>query len=293
LFRRAAILLTPLCLLAASIAGCKEDAVRYQAVRHAGVYFICPHNDSIYFSTKRDGIYRFHPRTPAAITPIAHRGSLPLRMLAFADTNRLAAISYVNGLNYLDRDSLLPQPAAAIPGWVLRQDDQSRLWIVGPIGIYTRDGRRFRKFHAMTGGHDVAFSREAAAVAQLHGITLLSRGDGRTLRECLPGTNFWCISRHGAHFIAGGVNRCVFLDTTGRTVRQVSFGPRGNIAWATAVDTAGVLYLATEKGLLRAGPASRNARLIGFRDTCIKSIYIDRTGMLWVGRFEDRFVKPR
>jgi ligand-binding sensor domain-containing protein len=181
------------------------------------------------------------------------------------------------------RSTLLPFVLVLQPAWSIKIDEHDSLWIAGTRGIFKFRGDSLILFNRMGEVHDIAFVGKELAVAHKNGISVFNKETGELLREFCKGVICWTITNYASLLIGGGKNVCVVIGKDG--CRTVAFGPEGNMAWSVAMDSAGTLYLATQKGLYRADKGRTTARLIGFKNTCIKSLLIDTKGRLWIGRF--------
>jgi len=183
------------------------------------VYDIVEHNDSIYFSTASQGIYRFHRGAPQRIHLVARLGGAPFRAIAFGSD-----------------------------------------------------------------GHDVAVDGDRIIVAHGHGIGVYDRTTGTPIRSYCSGVNFWCVDIYDSLVVAGGKNALAVIDDERCT--EVTFGPQGNIAWATAVAAGQTVYAGTQKGLFRWRAGDREAVCVADMGRCIKALLVDTSGRLWAGRYE-------
>jgi hypothetical protein len=271
----------PVCVLLSGCTSQPPPQLRYIPAR--GVYGICPHNDSLYFTTVNNGIFRFHPAHPEAVVKAAGCGRLPFRAMAFTGGDTLYAISYVNGVHIAAGDSLVPYPGCGYPGWSLKKDDEGGYWFAGSQGIFRFRQGQCSKFIRLNDAHDAVVLDSVVYAAHLHGLSMYAESNGRLLRTLYAGTNFWWIARQGRRLIGGGSNLAIVIDSN--KTREVTFGPNRNILWSAAVDSSGALFLATQQGLFRAAPGKNVATCIADKGRCIKAVFIDRDGTLWVGRF--------
>jgi hypothetical protein len=255
----------------------------YQQIPRMLVYNIDQHNDSIYFSTADSGIYGFPADAPGAMTRVAAAGHLPIRSIAFASDERLYACSYFSGVLYMRGDTLIPLSWAQRPSWSMKFDADGSLWLAGIHGIYRQRRDSLVVFNAMSGGHDIAFRGNQVAVAHMGGISVFDMKTGAMIREFCKGVICWTITRYDSLFVGGGLNLCVIIYK--ESCKKISLGPRNNMLWSTALDPTGTLYLGTQEGLYCVKAGSDEARCIGLKGVCVKSVLIDNKGRLWVGRF--------
>jgi hypothetical protein len=252
-------------------------------VNAESVYSICRHNDSLYFSTPNDGIHRFHPSHPETVVSVARCGKLPFRAMAFSPGDTLYAISYVSGLHFMLGDSLPAYPGCGYPGWSLKRDEEDGYWFAGTQGVFRFHAGRCSKIIALPEAHDAVVIDSLVYAAYLYGLSVYDARDGRLVKHLYEKTNFWWIGRQGRLLIGGGTNLCVVIDN--KAIREVTFAPPGNILWAAVIDGSGALFLATQKGLFRAAPGKKTAACIADKGRCIKTVFMDRDGTLWAGRF--------
>lgn len=255
---------------------------KFNAVGRSHVYCIQKHNDSLYFSTSDSGIFRFSPQNPNAIAHVARAGNLPIRSMVFAKEGLYAA-SYYAGVHYLSKDSLLPLIHFPWPAWSIKLGPDGNLWLAGLHGIFRQQSDSLVLFNRRGEVHDLAFYGNELAVAQRNGIFIFNRETGELKREFLKDAVCWTITTYDSLFIGGGLNVCGIINKD--VCATISFGPKGNMVWSTALDKNGALYLGTQKGLYRAERGIATARCVGFKNICIKSLAFDDNGRLWVGRF--------
>jgi hypothetical protein len=255
---------------------------KYYVIPGTHVYSVTQHNDSIYFSTLRDGIFAFHPDHPESVRRIARRGFLPFRSIVFAK-NRLLASSYQDGVYYRANDTMLPFTAAPYPAWSMKVDKNEHVWLAGTRGIRREEDGRFIPFNNMIDARDIAVYDHSVAVAHGRGISLFDTKNGDLVTEYCKGAVCWVVARRDSLLIGGGLNRCLIVAS--RHARELPLGPKGNILWAVERDAMGFIYCGTQQGLYRIDPAFKTVTCIGFKGRCIKSLCIDDKGRLWVGRF--------
>ncbi len=254
---------------------------KYRVINRMHVYNIQQHNDSIYFSTLDSGIFRFSPEYPDSTVRVGGRYNYPIRSIAFSRNGSCFAASYNATLR--SGDSLFPFYLIRQPAWSIKIDGNDTLWVAGTRGIFKLKNDSLVMFNRMGEVHDIAFAGDEMAVAHKEGISVYHRGTGALLREFCKGVICWTITQHDSLLIGGGQNVCVIIHKD--KCKTVTFGPEKNMLWSAVLDSAGTLFLATQKGLYRAAKGRDAARLIGYRKTCIKSLFIDTKGRLWIGRF--------
>jgi hypothetical protein len=275
-----------LCCAVAFFVSCTADAPgRIHAVRGAWVYNIKQHNDSIYFSTSEQGIFSFHPDRPGAVRRVAGCRRLPFRIIWFTKENTLLASSYYAGVFRAGKDTLLPVAWAQYPAWAMKLDEKENIWLACPSGILRQKGDSLARFCGVRDAHDVAFFNNQVAVAHMKGISLYNRENGALVREYARGLVCWSVTSYDSLLIGGGIERCLVISRDGDSCREIRFGPPRNILWATALDSSGVLYCATQKGLYRAHLSDSVAVCAGFENVCVKSLFIDSKGRIWAARF--------
>ena len=270
------------------VCSCTQE--KFYVVGRMHVYAIQKHNDSLYFSTSDSGIYRFSPDNPGVLTHVAGSGNLPIRSIVFSKEGKCYAGSYSSGVRYLSKDTLLPLAQYPWPSWSIKLDTEDKLWLAGLYGIYKPHSDSVVLFNRKEEAHDIALYNNYVAVANRNGIFVFNRDDGALIRKFCQGIVCWTIMRHDSLFIGGGLNVCVIINQD--RCSTITFGPKGNVVWSTLMDNAGVLYLATQNGLYRAGRGDQSARCVGFKGTCLKSLAFDNKGRIWVGRFSTKPRKP-
>jgi ligand-binding sensor domain-containing protein len=274
-----------LCCAIAFLVSCTVDAPgRIHAVRGAWVYNIKQHNDSIYFSTSEQGIFSFHPDRPQAVRRVGGCRRLPFRTLWFTKENTLLASSYYAGVFRAEKDTLLPVAWAQYPAWAMKLDENENIWLASAQGVLRQKGESLERFCGVRDAHDVAFFNDQVAVAHMKGMSLYNRENGALVRDFARGLVCWSVTAYDTLLIGGGIERCLVISRDG-TYREIRFGPPRNILWATALDSCGELYLATQQGLYRARLSDSVAVCVGFENVCLKSLFIDNKGRIWVARF--------
>jgi ligand-binding sensor domain-containing protein len=255
----------------------------YHLIPDNWVYNIKQHNDSIYFSTPENGIFRFHPNNPQSIERVCSSGKLPFRGLVFKQNGSLYASSYYSGVYRVEKDTMVPLMWAQIPSWSMKQDSSGALWIAGDRGVRFERSDSMVPFTGLRDVHDLAFLGNSVAVAHMRGISIFNRESGSLEREFCKGIVCWTIARFDSVLIGSGSGVCVVIGAASGS--EIRYGPPGNLAWAIEKDSTGSLFLGTQKGLYRVAPGADSAECIGFKGKCIKSLFIDNRGWLWVGRY--------
>jgi hypothetical protein len=255
----------------------------YRVVPHSWVYCIKQHNDSLYFSTSEEGIFRFHPDHPKAIARVGRFRSFPFRSLAFPPDGRLLAASYYSGVFCAGRDTMLSVKAASIPAWSMKLDEGGTFWLAGSRGVFKQSGDTVVLFKEVREAHDIAFFGSAVAVAHMRGISLFNRETGSLEADYCRGIICWTLARFDSVLVGGGSGVCAVIGAHG--CRLIRVPPQGNMPWSVVKDSLGTLYLGTQKGLFRAGPHDSVAGCIGLAEKCVKSVLFDDRGRLWVGAF--------
>jgi hypothetical protein len=260
---------------------CSCSRENYHVINKMQIYSIQRYKDSVYFSTADSGIFRFSPSNPDSIHRVGKKYRHPLRSIAFSKNGVCYASSYVSDIH--TRDSLLPCILFPQPAWSVKIDADDNPWLAGFRGIYRRQGDSLIFFNRMSDAHDIAFYGNEVAVAHKNGISIFNRQTGSLVREFCKGIICWTIARFDSLLIGGGLNICVAIDND--RCKTITFGPERNMLWSVALAPNGTIYLATQKGLYRAGKDAATASLAGFKGICIKSLLLDEKGGLWIGRF--------
>jgi hypothetical protein len=255
----------------------------FYTVNHSYVYVVQQHNDSLYFATLDSGIFRFSPDFPTATTRVGRRNSIPIRSIAFSKEGKCYAASYYSGVHYAAADTLLPIVGLQEPAWSIKINTDGTIWLAGTRGIFKQQADSLVLWNSMKDAHDLAFNGNELAVAHNNGISLFNIETGVLVSEFCKGMRCWSITQFDSLFVGGGQNRCIIINK--EKSKTITFGPPKNLLWATALDSAGNLYLATQKGLYFAQKNQDKAVCVGARGICIKSIIFDKKGRLWVGKF--------
>ena len=261
-------------------------------VHGAWVYNIKQHNDSLYFSTSESGVFRFHPDRPGNVQRVGGFRRMPFRTLCFTKGNQLLVSSYYTGVFRAASDTMVPVPWAQYPAWAMNLDDQGKIWLACSQGVMRQRGDTMVRFCDVREAHDIAFFNDRVAVAHRRGISLYNLETGSLIREYAPGLICWSVTAYDSLCIGGGVERCCIISkdasasASASSCREIRFGPKGNILWATALADNGMLYLATQRGLLCADKSDTVAHDCAFKNVCIKSVFIDSKKRIWVACFE-------
>lgn len=261
----------------------KQPSYPYHLVPRSWVYSIKQHNDSIYFSTSEDGLFRFHPDHPETIIRVGRCRTLPFRSMVFRRDGSLLTSSYYAGVYHAVKDTLLPLRYAPYPAWSMKLDENGAFWLAAARGVLREHGDTVVRFKDVRDAHDVAFWGDTVAVAHMKGISLYDRETGRPVGDYCTGIVCWTLARFDSVLVAGGSNVCAIISARG--CRLICVPPPGNMVWAIEKDSSGALILGTQKGLFRAGPRADTAECIGCAGQCVKSLLIDKKGRLWVGTF--------
>jgi hypothetical protein len=277
------------CVLLCTFCGGMVNTNGYHPVRGAWVYSITQHNDSLYFSTLENGVFCFHPDRPGAVRRVGGCRRLPFRTVCFTKEGTLLASSYYAGVFRAGHDTLLSVPWARYPAWAMRLDGQGNVWLACAQGVLRQRGDSLVRFCGVREAHDIAFFNGQVAVAHMKGISLFNRETGALVRDYARGLVCWSITSYDSLLIGGGIERCLVIpknfDANANAYREIRFGPPHNILWATALDSSGILHLATQQGMLCARLSDTAAVLSGYENVCCKSVIIDNKGSIWVGRF--------
>lgn len=268
------------CLL--TICSCRSGLV-YHVIPAEYVYSIVEHNDSLYCSTQSGMTFRLHPGRPDSVTRLGLQRFLPLRTLGFLSSGDLLASSYEGGVYRILDDTLTPVPGIRRMAWSMKIDANDNIWLAGKQGVFRQMGDTLLRVTGLSEAYDVDFYRGRLAVAHRDGITFYDSSTGVPERTLCKGTICWSIDVVDPLLIGTGVETCVLVNDP--AVTSITIGPKHNLPWAAVRDTAGTVYLATQRGLFRILPGKKKAECIGFKGKCIKSVCIDQTGRLWVGKY--------
>jgi ligand-binding sensor domain-containing protein len=203
--------------------------------------------------------------------------------MVFKADGRLYASSYYSGVYFAEKDTLRPVLWAQYPAWSMKQDAKGALWLAGTRGVLCERNDSMVLFKALCDAHDIAFLGSEIAVAHMQGISVFDRESGNLSREYCKGVVCWAVTSYDSLLIAGGLGLCVIITKNG--CRNIALEPKDNMVWSIEKDSRDTLFLGTQKGLFRVAPGSDRAERIGFSGQTIKSLFIDKSGRLWAGRF--------
>ena len=271
------------CVVLFSLSCGRKPRIDYVVIPSPYVYNIKEHNDSVYFSTLSNGIFRMSPAHPESTFFVAKNRSIPIRTIIFTSDGLLLASSYSAGIQRCVNDSLVRVPKMFRYAWSMALDDHDSIWTVWDNGVYKQQNDSLVRFSPVNDARDIAVTKDQCAVAGLRGITILDRLTGAVARELYKGIIFWSIKAYDSVFIAGGMNKGVIINKDSAT--EFHFGPDGNIAWSVVKDSTGTIYLGTQKGLYCRRPGEQEADCVAMSGECVKSLMIDKKGELWVGQF--------
>jgi hypothetical protein len=260
-----------------------ETQYPYHLVPGNWVYNIKQHNDSLYFSTSESGIFQFHPDHPGSVHRVASSGRLPFRSMVFKDTGAMFASSYYSGVYRWEKDTLVPVDWAQVPSWSMKPDASGALWLAGSRGVLFERNDSIVLFNDIRDAHDIAFFGGEVFVVNMRGVSVFDRQSGNLKREYCKGVVCWAVVAYDSVLIAGGLNLCAII--TKHACKKISLGSKDNIVWSIEKDAHDTIFLGTQKGLLRIAPGSDRPECIGFFGRCVKSVFIDKSGRLWVGRY--------
>ncbi|MBN1575165.1 MAG: hypothetical protein JW913_01335 [Chitinispirillaceae bacterium] len=261
---------------------CKYE-VTYHPLPAPFIYTIIGHNDSLFFSTPSGEIFSISPENPDVITRFGMNRFHPIRGLAFKKNGDLFAASYQTGVHRVLADTLIALPRMWRMAWSMKLDGYDNIWLAGRQGVFRQRGDTLIKFTGLHEAYDVDFHLGKCAVAHRDGITIYDTADGTAITTFCKNTVCWSIDIDGSLLIGTGSEVCVLVSPGDTTI--IPIGPEKNIPWTAARDRNGTIYLGTQKGLFRIKPGARKAKCIGFKGKCIKSLFIDRKGRLWVGKY--------
>ena len=274
-----AVLLVPILILP----GCHRNEPCWNVIPAPFVYSIVQHEDSLYVATRSGATFRMHPDHPEAIVQTGLPRFLPLRTLGFLSDGTLIAGSYEGGVYQVQADTLTLLPGALRPSWSMCISADDRIWLAGRQGIFFLSDDTLIRFSDLHEAYDVEFYRGHLAVAHRHGITLYDTSNGNAVRTYGRDTIFWSLDRFDSLLVCGGVECCLLISDT--IPMAIHVGPPGNIPWAAAMDGRGTIFLGTQRGLYSVTRNSMRALRIGYAGKCVKSVFVDRKGRLWVGEY--------
>ena len=244
------------------------------------VYAITEKGEFIYFATSDRGIFRFRRTSPQTVETVAATKA-PIRGLLFHQ-EKLLALSYTRGLLEVVDKRLRPAKPATPPGWSLVHDESRKaIGVAGDLGVVIIEGERIKRVKRR-GAHDIVFHGSTFAVAHRAGISVHHRQSGAVVRERFPGINFWSARRHGDLIVYGGKGRVV-LQRRGRW-QTIALPDAKNVPWSSALVKR-KLYIGTQRGLFVYDLTTEKLSAAGFPGQCIKALFSDSRGTLWIGRF--------
>lgn len=248
------------------------------------VYTIVEYHDSLYFSTQPGGIYRMAPdrhALPIRLGGLKQRH--PIRGLAFKHDGSLFASSYETGVQRVLADTCIPLPTMWRTAWSMKLDGADNIWLASRQGVFRQHGDTLVRFTDLHEAHDIDFYYGTCAIAHSRGITLYDTASETPLTTFCKGRVCWSIDVYDSLLIGTGKEACILVTPHDTTV--IGIGPRHNIPWSAVRSPDGTIYLGTQKGLLRIRPGQQKAECVAFKGKCIKSLFIDKKGELWVGRY--------
>jgi ligand-binding sensor domain-containing protein len=141
-----------------------------------------------------------------------------------------------------------------------------------------------KRFSSLREAYDVGIFHGKLAVAHRHGITLFDTAAENADTTFCNDIICWSIDVADTLLIGTGVETCALITPDYR-VTVIPVPPENNIPWGAVRDRTETIYLATQKGLYRIKPGTTKAECIGFKNKCIKAVYIDKKNHLWVGKY--------
>ena len=247
------------------------------------VYSIIEHGDSLYFSTQRGEVFRFSPENPDSLTRMGLPHFRPLRTLLFGNDDILYASSYETGVQIVKEDTLIPVPQLWQNSWAMKKDPFGTIWLAGRQGVFKDGGDTLIRKTALHDANDVDFYNGHLVVAHRRGVTFFDTCTGKPDTTFCPGTIFWSIDIFDSLLVAGGVERCALIR--GHHCRVLTLKPHYTIPWSAARDRSGTIYLATQKGLFSLNTATLKTHVIAYKDSCVKSVFVDSDNRLWIGEY--------
>lgn len=271
---------------------CHEKTPQFHLIPAPYVYTITEHNDSIYFSTQTGNVFRFDPDNPDSIVRVAKKTNYPIRGLAFKKDGTLYASSYQSGIHRLVVDSFVADPKMWRTGWAMKLDAYENVWLAGLQGVFRQKGDTLVKFADLHEAYDVDFYHGKLAVAHRRGITLYDTSTAQPIKTFERNTVCWTIDIFDDSLVTGGyIGACGLIDNRGE--RYVTLRHDGDVPWSIVRNADGDLVLGTQKGLFRIKRGGTKMECIGFRGKCIKSLFVDHHGRLWVGRYFGPMARPK
>lgn len=259
------------------------NSIPHKEIRSSFVYAIKEHGDSIYYSTNRGEVFRFHPDSPDSQTVTGVKKDHPIRTFLFSDDNRLFACSYRSGLYVIKNESLYTRSSWYHQAWSMKTDPDGNIWLAAKDGVYRQKNDTFERVTDLREAFDLDFYNKELIVAHYRGISFYDYKSGTLKRSICKDTICWMCTSIGSRLICGGVECCIIIENN--IMETYKLGPEQNIPWTCTVDSAGTVILATEKGLYKIDGISGKATCIGYYQKCIKSVLFDRKGRLWVGTY--------
>ncbi len=264
-----------------------KTAVSYKEIPADFVYSIKQHDDSLYYSTNSGEIYRFYLKNAAVPLLVGLKKNHPIRSMLFINDSLLFACSYRSGLYIVTNNTLNTCPQWYRPAWSMKTDPDGNIWLAGKNGIYKQNGNTFESFGDLKEAFDLAFYNNELVVAHYNGLSFYDLNSEKLIRTICKDTVCWMTTTiYDSLLICGGVECCVIIS--GENIRTVKLRPKNSIPWACAVDSSRSIFLGTEKGLYQIKEGDKKARCVGYSNKCIKSVFIDRKGTLWIGRYFKR-----
>jgi hypothetical protein len=263
---------------------CNSTEIVQNIISRPFIYTITEHNDSLYCSTRFGEIFRFSPNQPDSITSLGLPHFFPIRSLAFKKNGDLWASSYETGTYQVLADTLVALPKIWRKAWSMILDRNNNAWFAGRRGVFRQCGDSLQRFSSLHEAYDIDFFNEKLVVAHSRGITFYDTISEKADTTFCNGVICWSVDIEDTLCIGTGVETCIII-TPDHSTSTIRVPPKNNIPWSVTTTRSGTMYLATQKGLYCIEPGATVAHCIGFKNKCIKAVYVDKRDRLWIGTY--------
>lgn len=261
---------------------CRKQ-VNYNLIPSSYVYHIIERNDSIYYSTQRGQLYSFHINNPDSLVSIGLKRFQPIRSFGFKKSGEMIVSSYETGIHFVNKDTLIPYQKMYQKAWAMKIDDNDNIWLAGRRGVYRQRGDTLIRFSELPEAYDVDFYNSKLVVAHRKGVTFFDTTTGNVELSLFSDTVCWTLEVFDTILFVGGVNMCALIKNKQIKIFRLPY--KHNIPWSASMDKIGNIYVGSQYGLLLLKENRHKLKCIGFKKKCIKSVFVDSKGRLWVGRY--------
>jgi ligand-binding sensor domain-containing protein len=164
----------------------------------------------------------------------------------------------------------------------MKCEHDSVVWQVGSFGVYRYSSDSLHRFTNLHSAHDICFKDDTVVIADRHGLKFFDRQSSSPIKTLFPEVSFWFAEMFGDTLVAGG-RSLVLIDNTSEI--RIDLSVENNTIWDIVRADDTTFYCATQNGLYRYRPYQKRMTCIGYKGKCVKSLYIDHRGSMWVGEY--------